>query len=152
MNCDIKREVTINEEQRLYVIPTGYGYTCLGFDVCERRRKALAIELLDLGRNPPACGGVGTMGNYDAYAETRALALNVHKEMGYRFTCELHPKLIGLEGKRVEVTYADGRTARFKVGRSTGWIPIHLRIHNARSLGGMAVDVSEVFNSVRVIS
>ena len=44
--------------------------------------------------------------------------------------------LIGHEGWRVEVTRADGTKQRFIVGRSTGWRPCHLAIHNRRSHGG----------------
>ena len=36
--------VTINREQRLYVIKIGAGYTCLGFDVAEKRRRAYCEE------------------------------------------------------------------------------------------------------------
>ncbi len=42
-------------------------------------------------------------------------------------------------GERVEVTYADGETERFYVGKSTGWKPIYLAIKTSRSHGGGAV-------------
>jgi hypothetical protein len=58
--------------------------------------------------------------------------------------------LIGLEGRRVEVVEADGQRRRFKVGKSTGWIPCHIELANERSSGGMAV-MGEPFKSVRVI-
>ncbi len=48
----------------------------------------------------------------------------------------LSPQLIGLEGWRVEVTTEYGETRRFIVGRSTGWIPIHLEIPRRDSTGG----------------
>ena len=37
--------MNINHEQRLYVIPCAGGYTCLGFDVCERLRVGLCAWL-----------------------------------------------------------------------------------------------------------
>lgn len=59
----------------------------------------------------------------------------------YRDLSDLTPQLIGLEGYRVEVEDPDdgpyrGLTRRFYVGRSTGWKPCHLEIHNRRSRGG----------------
>jgi hypothetical protein len=54
----------------------------------------------------------------------------------------LCPMLTGLEGWRVEVIdcYSDeeGQSAarRFIVGKSTGWRPCHLELHNRRSRGG----------------
>lgn len=53
----------------------------------------------------------------------------------------LTPQLIGLEGMRVEVVDPPdgefpGLTRRFYVGKSTGWRPCHLEIHNRRSTGG----------------
>jgi hypothetical protein len=49
----------------------------------------------------------------------------------------LTPQLCGLEGWRVEVTDTDGSPPRrFIVGKSTGWLPIHLELANARSCGG----------------
>lgn len=34
--------ITINRQRRLYVIPCGNGYTCLGFEVAEERQRAVA--------------------------------------------------------------------------------------------------------------
>lgn len=48
----------------------------------------------------------------------------------------LTKQLLGFEDWRVEVVDADGATRRFNVGRSTGWRPCHLEIHNSRSMGG----------------
>ena len=39
----MKKEVTVNKEQELYVIPG--GYSCLGFDVCLKRIDGLKAEL-----------------------------------------------------------------------------------------------------------
>lgn len=53
-----------------------------------------------------------------------------------RDNSDLTPALKGLEGWRVEVVDAEGGRRRFIVGRSTGWRPCHLELHNIRSMGG----------------
>ena len=53
-----------------------------------------------------------------------------------RDTSKLTPELRQYENCRGEVTYPDGNKRRFWVGRSTGWVPCHLEIHNTRSMGG----------------
>jgi hypothetical protein len=54
----------------------------------------------------------------------------------------LTPQLVGLEGWRVEVETEYGETRRFIVGRSTGWVPIHLEIARRNCRGGMAASKS----------
>ena len=56
-------EFSINTEQRLYVMPSGNGYTCLGFDVAERKRLAV-LSWCGLPAHPVE---IGTQGAYDAY-------------------------------------------------------------------------------------
>lgn len=77
------------------------------------------------------------------------LALPPAEKERARDMSKLCPQLKGLEGARVEVVDHDGETRRFIVGRSTGWRPIHLEIHNARSTGGPGALSS--YRSVRVI-
>lgn len=62
---------------------------------------------------------------------------------GTRCPAELTPALVGLEGKRVLVTYPDGTESRFYVGKSTGWMPCHLEIKRRDSWGGGAAYVPE---------
>lgn len=52
----------------------------------------------------------------------------------------LSPQLKGLEGWRVEVETTYGEVRRFIVGRSTGWVPIHLEVKTRRSHGGMGAE------------
>jgi hypothetical protein len=66
-----------------------------------------------------------------------------------RDTSELTRQLVGLEGARVEVVTTYGETRRFWVGRSTGWRPCHLEIHNTRSTGGAPAE--REYSAVRVI-
>lgn len=149
-----ERAVTLNPGQRLYVIPVSHGgYSCLGFDVLVERYNRLAGELFD-----PALGAVtwqGSLprqfppelhGTLDGYAFYKALHALAARD-GRRFTCELSPQLIGLEGHRVEVVTSDGETRRFIVGKSTGWIPIHLEIKRRTSHGGQGAD--RVYPSVK---
>jgi hypothetical protein len=56
------------------------------------------------------------------------------------FTCELSPQLIGLEGHRVEVVTCNNERRRFIVGKSVGWIPIHLEIARRDSTGGIGAE------------
>ena len=67
-----------------------------------------------------------------------------------RSEAKLTPQLIGLEGARIEVVDCNDEKRRFKVGRSTGWLPIHLELHNRRSRGGPPV-TGAPFKSVRII-
>lgn len=62
---------------------------------------------------------------------------------------EMCEELRGLEGCRVEATHY-GERVRFQVGRSTGWRPVHLRLHNVRSMGGEAITRGTV-SDVRIV-
>lgn len=67
-----------------------------------------------------------------------------------------HPKLAGLEGYRVEITFADdwdyrGKVIRANVGQTMGPHVTSLLLHNARSLGGEAVKATTDIVSVKVI-
>lgn len=138
-------KMTINENQRLYVMDCGAGYTCLGFDVLDRRARALALEL-----DRHWCHEIGTVEAYEAYHRLLDVADEKNKRTGWRSSSELTPQLVGLEGKRVEVLDAHGEKRRFIVGRSTGITPCHLEIKTRVSSGGMAV-MGTPFKSVRVV-
>ena len=141
--------VTVNREQRLYVIqhnapacPTCHkpskqpGYvTCYGFDNCQRLTERLAAEL----GQPAPTHKPGTLAYYRAYQRLLAVGRKRNADTGWRSTAELTPALVGLEGRRVQVTDEDGGTRRFIVGKSTGWMPCHLEIARRDSTGGPAV-------------
>jgi hypothetical protein len=57
--------------------------------------------------------------------------------------------LLGLEGCRVEVTDAYGKTRRFWVSRSTGWRPCHLEIARRGNRSGDVA--SGPYLSLRVV-
>ena len=141
------REVTINEEQRLYTIPaSGGGYSCLGFDVCQKRSDAIA-EWLGVPKTGATPGTIHAYNAYQSFVEECRLRF---ARTGERCPVELTPQLVGLEGKRVEVVDCYGERRRFIVGRSTGWIPCHLEIVGRNSSGGPAV-YGAPFQSVRVV-
>lgn len=130
------QKVTTNKEQELYVIPCGTGYSCLGFDVLIKRRNALANEL---GRTDLTKEKRGTLKAYVEYMKLLNIGEKKHHDTGWRSASELKAELIGLEGKRVEITNERGEKRRFIVGKSTGWIPCHLEIPRRDSTGGVAV-------------
>jgi hypothetical protein len=130
---------SINAEQGLYVLKCGSGFSCLGFEVTQERMTRLANEM----GVPVPVATLGTAEHYEAYRALLAKAAAT----GKRFQCELSPQLIGLEGWRVEVEEDYGERKRFIVGKSTGWLPIHLEIASRRSHGGMAAD--RIYKTVR---
>jgi hypothetical protein len=145
-------EVTINVDQALYVIPCGKGYSCLGFDICIDRATKCARWLTDHGvaATAPDATRRGTLDAYDVYHSLIAQIVEVCAARKVRCDVELTPELVGLEQRRVEVVDKWGETRRFIVGKSTGFIPIHLEIKTRRSLGGYGV-MGTPFRSVRVI-
>jgi len=121
-----KMTITRNVDQALYVIPEGSGFS---FDRLDR----LAVEM---GKPTIDRALRGTLSGYYAYAAL----LNEAKATGQRFSCDLTPQLIGLEGHRVSVETVYDGYRRFIVGKSTGWMPIHLEIARRNSSGGRSAD------------
>lgn len=153
-NNSPSKGITINPDyfgpgDGLYIIPSGDGYSTLGFDRVMELASALAKELgqLDL---IPWTDERGTIEAYEKYRALVDIAHERHKKSGFRSKVELTPELIGLEGRRVEVVDSSGEKRRFTVGRSTGWIPIHLEIKTSRSRFHDPVSGAP-FQSVRVI-
>lgn len=140
--------IKINAEQRLYVLSCGPKYvSCLGFDVCEERKRRLSLEL---GVALAACHPVGSSEAYREYERFVAIAAERNRATGWRSRSELTPELIGLEGWRVEVVTSWGERQRFIVGKSCGFIPVHLAIAKRSSTGGPAV-CGTPFQSVKRI-
>jgi hypothetical protein len=141
--------VTINNEQELYVIPCGSGYSCLGFDVVLDKINKL-IKWLETYKVTYAASDIkrGAIETYELYQRIMGVAEETSKAFKTRCNVDLCPQLVGLEGKRVEVKEFN-HTRRFWVGKSTGWMPIHLEIKLRTSTGGMAV--IGPFDSVKVI-
>lgn len=137
------QNVTINISQNLFVIGFDGGYSCLGFDVVQRRIDVVSKWLSDNGVKINAAQyDHGTLGQYAAYADIMKRGAEFNAKTGKRCDAYLIPEFIGKEGRRVECTM-DGERVRFRIGKSTGWIPTHLAI-KARSSGGFAISRSDV--------
>jgi hypothetical protein len=145
-------EVKTNDEQELYIIPCGKGYTCLGFDVLLERSRNIAAWLRDQGEraSAPPESKRGTMYAYHRYCLLLSKAQRYCAEQNTRCPVELTPQLIAYEGKQVEVVDCHGETRRFWVGKSTGWMPCHLEVKRSRNTDGCAV-MGAPFKSVRVV-
>lgn len=153
---------SINAAQRLYVIESGPGFSCYGFDVLDRKARAVqwwleieaasGDELRDARRMLDAIGAhaVGTAEHFAACDAVMVAGAQLNARTGKRCPAELVPALIGLEGKRVECEYY-GERVRFYVGKSTGWMPGHLMIKPRHSIGGEMLSADSVRN-VRVIA
>jgi hypothetical protein len=136
----VSRNVGSGGSQNLYSIPIfrdgkHWGWSLLGFEVCRDRAFALAKEM----GLPQPRGKLGSLKLYEEYQSLVKKAQARNKATGWRSQSGLDPKLIGLEGKYVEVVNAVGEKERFWVGKSTGWIPCHLAIARRNSSGGGAV-------------
>jgi len=141
--------VTLNLDQRLYVIPTADengdcdGYSCLGFDVAFRKAEAVWKWMLQAGGTALNCAAdpanVGTLAGYRDYERAMDAGSAHAKRTGLRCDAELKRPLIGLEGKHVRVTHSNGEVSEFWVGKSRGWMPCHLEIESRSEDGGGAV-------------
>ena len=144
---------SINREQRLYVMRSGSGFSCLGFDVAEKRRRALWAWV---GQESPEIRK-GSKKHFADYSAAMAAAsrysdsLKARGARDWRCPIELTPALVGLEGRRVAVIQDGEEISRFWVGKSTGWMPIHLEIKRRNSMGGCGAWVPEGA-TVRVVS
>ncbi len=130
---------SINTDQRLYVLPAGKGYSCLGFDFAERRRVAVLEWLGD----KPAPMATGSAEHFAAYESAMARGAAHNRATGQRCPAELDKRLAPFEGRRVEVTAPGESRRRFTVGKSGGWLPVYLEIKTRRSMGGCAAYVPE---------
>ncbi len=126
---------SINKEQRLYVLRCGSGYSCLGFEYAEKRRRAV---LYWIGETPESMR-LGTKKHYAAYGAAMAKGAAHNIATKSRCDAELTPELMGREGDRVAILQDGAEISRFYVGKSTGWLPCHLEIKTCRSHGGGAV-------------
>ena len=150
------KSVTLNQEQELYVINDNNFCTCLGFDVALNRIIGLANEINTMCSELKPLDFTtlnkerGTIKVYNILQKIELIAHKMHTENGFKFKVNLTKQLIGLEGKRVEVVDIYGDTRRFKVGKSSGFLPCHIELKNSRSSGGSSVSGAP-FKSVRVV-
>lgn len=137
---------SVNNEQGLYVMKVAGGYTTYGFEVLDRKARAVAAW----SKVIPPVAAPGTRAHFDECNAIMEHGARYALRTGSRCDADLVPALIGLEGKRVEATYF-GERVRFIVGKSTGWMPCHLLIKTSRSMGGEGL-LRDHVTDVRVLS
>jgi len=126
----------INTDQRLYVLCNQNGCTTLGFNVAHERAKRMAKWL---GVPAPEEALIGTEEGYHAFQILVEMCFEKFQQTKTKCPVELNPQLVGLEGKRVEVEDIDGSRRVFWVGKSQGWIPVHLELERKNSKYGEVV-------------
>jgi len=144
--------VTLNPEQRLYVIPCGDGYTCLGFDNARDHAGLIAARLEQpaLAFKP---GEYGAIAGYEKYrAAIRAWGSSALTQRTY-FEPGTDPKAARVlekcrrDGSRVRLIQGDTATGRSwldehdvvgRIGRSTGTLKVPLLIEPGAD-GGTAI-------------
>lgn len=140
--------VTLDPKQKLYILKYAKHTNCLGYQVAYHEAYMLAdwLKLTD----KPDENHIGTLEGYADYCSIITKGKNHFIATGQKCPVLLIPELCGLEGRRIEVTDKYNEVRRFQVGKSTGWLPIHLELYNSRSTGGGAV-TGYPFKSVRII-
>ena len=132
------------DNEGLYVRKVGKGVSHISCKYAAR--EAFAVQRMTGDRfdikKIARCGADG----FEEYER----AMSAGRSSGKRSEHFLTRQLVGLEGKRVEVIDKYGQRRRFIVGKSTGWLPIHLEIARRTSHGGGGV-YGTPFKSVRVI-
>jgi hypothetical protein len=135
-----KKEVTINAEQKLFVIPSGSGYSTWGFENCYNETFQLAQKL---NMPLPLQSQIGTIEQYNQH---RAMIDHVAKngiDLGTWFNLKTDPVVKHvieeyLRSQRpVRIFYGDTDTGKVwleehdvygRIGRSTGFLKIPLMI------------------------
>jgi hypothetical protein len=150
----MKTQVTVNNVQRLFVIPCGGGYSCFGFDNCYEESVQLFNQIpngpKELWPNPEE---KGTLKQYDNYRQLIRLAEpHIKNKTWFHLNTPERVRDIlenaRITGKRLRLFYGDTDTGRNwmdeydmvgSIGRSTGTMKIPLLISNSRSSGGGAI-------------
>jgi len=137
---------TGDRKKSLYVYRAGSGIHHIG---CRYAAREAAAAAQVTGRKYPIAKIARcTRQGFRVYQAALAEGSRVAAQTGRRATALLTKQLIGKEGRRVEVVDRYGERRRFCVGRSTGWMPIHLEVARVSSRGGGGV-MGAPFKSVR---
>jgi hypothetical protein len=144
----------IDTERGLYVLNNSGWLSCLGFEYAQARIEQVQKWLGGRCRfhmRPEHTPG--TAGHYNSYEVLMNLGREHHKATGQRCEADLHPHLKGLEGKRIEVEKPqfDSDPKRFIVGKSCGWMPVHLVVKTRRSHGGDPINRGHDFGRITVL-
>lgn len=154
-------EITLNEEQKLYVIPSGNGYSCLGFDYAFRQATAIAEAIAamrpDLAAQAldqrPDAADWGTVAVYNGYRNLTSMLSREKVDIGTWFDPETHPEVkrqleLAMKGRyRLRLEYGDRETGQAwgdrpmngSISRSMGPLKAPLLIRSSRSMGGEAI-------------
>ena len=153
--------VTLNADQRLYVIACGDGSSCLGFDNARDHADQIAGQL----REPALAFGNGDHGTLQGYAKYRA-AIEAWGRSRLMAQTYFDPATDPKAARVLERCRRDGRTVRLmlgdtgtgrcwlsefdvvgRIGRSTGTLKVPLLIEGNAS-GGAAILTSHVLRIV----
>jgi hypothetical protein len=143
-------QVTVDNDHNCYVIhdTNTQSVSALSFSICWDRLFGIAAWL---GEHSLYHGLVfGTLDVYNSYIEVCRLGEARYAAIGHPCPILLTPSLVGYEGQWVRVYEQHGRRRKFIVGRSTGWLPVHLEIKDRRAYSGHPV-TGTPFRSVRVL-
>ena len=146
----LMESVTLNHEQRLYVVALGGGYSCLGFDNARHRADQIAQRLGQPGLAFTADGRDTLAGYRKFQAATRAWGQSALTRDTY-FDPGTSPEVVKvLEACRkkrcqVRLVFGDTRSGQSwfdefdlvgRIGRSTGWLKVPLLIEAGDAEGG----------------
>ena len=156
--------VSLNNEQRLFVIDIDDGYTCFGFDNCDRNVRQLADMLGDHNAIPEK-------GTIDQYLHYQSLVDQARKNgaLGDRtwFDPGTPAKVQNIleqyrrTGRRIRLFYGDHATGRDwleesdvigTVGRSSGPLKSPILLSRRDSSGGCAILTSCIVRMLDVVT
>lgn len=159
------RPVTLNPEQRLYVIPCSSGFSCYGFDNAFEEAAQLAALLNDAA---PDRAQWGTLALWERLAALRSAYACRHDLNAQTWFAAKTPAAVRaaleaarISGDRVRVFLGDTTTGRAwleewdtvgTIGRSMGPQRVPLLIKSARSHGGGAILTASIVRLVSVKS
>lgn len=147
MTTEIEDNVGIDPNAEMYVISHPVGVTTMSWANVKNRTERLALNLVMEDYRPPT---TGTREAYDAMKVLEAALKLRYDRTGEKAVAYLSMQLVGLEGYRVEAVDEEGDAPRrFIVGKSTGWIPVHLEIRTTRSTGGEPARLE--YHSVKIL-
>ncbi|WP_404302427.1 hypothetical protein [Alicycliphilus denitrificans] len=145
--------VTLNAEQRLYVIPCGDGYTCLGFDNARSHADQIAARL----QRPDLAFATSDHGALVGYAKYQAaiaawgrsqLTLQTYFDPGTDPKAVRALEKCRRDGCKVRLVQGDTATGRCwlderdvvgRIGRSGGMMKVPLLIEAGADGGGTAI-------------
>lgn len=122
----------------LYITKGPEGLRCRGWASLDREARGVAAWMIAQGSDPSLLeipSALGTKEHYYACKNVIELGGELNRRTGERCPALLVPQLIGLEGAVVEVDYF-GQRERFRVGKSMGWLPVHLALRNDGDIDG----------------